>query len=200
MGMTEKQGGTDVRANTTRAEHGGRRRISPDRAQMVHVGAHVRRLPGAGAGAGRAVLLPACRASCPTAASTRCRFQRLKDKLGNRSNASSEVEFDGAIAWLIGEEGARRSDHHRDGDVTRLDCAVASAGADARWRLPNAIHHARHRSVFGKQLDRSAADAAGAGRHGARSRGGDRAVVPAGAQLRLGGDRPAREARVRPRS
>ncbi len=67
MGMTEKQGGTDVRANTTRAERAGNGFLSPDRPQMVHVGADVRRFPGAGAGAGGALLFPACRAFSATA-------------------------------------------------------------------------------------------------------------------------------------
>ena len=135
MGMTEKQGGTDVRANTTRAEPPATA-LSPDRPQMVHVGADVRRLPGAGAGAGRADLLPRCRASGPTASSTRIRFQRLKDKLGNRSNASSEVEFDNAFGVADRREGAGFATIIEMVQLTRLDCAVASAGTDARWGLP----------------------------------------------------------------
>ena len=124
MGMTEKQGGTDVRANTTRADAGSRRRLRHHRAQMVHVGADVRRLSGAGAGARRTDLLPACRASGPTAAVNALRFQRLKDKLGNRSNASSEVEFADAFAWRIGEEGRGVRTIIEMVQLTRLDCAI----------------------------------------------------------------------------
>jgi len=78
-------------------------------------------------------------------------FRRLKDKLGNRSNASSEVEFRLAHAWLIGEEGRGVPAIIEMVTGTRLDCAVASAGL-MRWALANAIHHCRHRAVFGKLL------------------------------------------------
>ena len=76
---------------------------------------------------------------------------RLKDKLGNKSNASSEVEFEGAFAQLIGEEGRGIPTIIEMGNYTRLDCAIGSAGADA----PGAgagVHHARHRSAFQKKL------------------------------------------------
>jgi putative acyl-CoA dehydrogenase len=79
------------------------------------------------------------------------RFQRLKDKLGNRSNASSEVEFAGAHAWLIGEEGRGVPTIIEMVTCTRLDCAVASAGL-MRLALANAVHHCRHRTVFQKHL------------------------------------------------
>ena len=79
------------------------------------------------------------------------RFQRLKDKLGNRSNASSEVEFQAAHAWLIGEEGRGVPTIIEMVTCTRLDCAVGSAGL-MRLALANAIHHCRHRTVFQKQL------------------------------------------------
>jgi putative acyl-CoA dehydrogenase len=78
-------------------------------------------------------------------------FQRLKDKLGNRSNASSEVEFEAAHAWLIGEEGRGVPNIIEMVTGTRLDCAVASAGL-MRLTLANAIHHCRHRTVFQKKL------------------------------------------------
>ena len=147
MGMTEKQGGTDVRANTTRAEP-RRRRLPHDRPQMVHVGADVRRVPGAGAGAGRADLfLPA---ALPARRRVNAlRFQRLKDKLGNRSNASSEVEFEDAYAWRVGEEGAASAPSSPMVQLTRLDCAISSAGM-MRMALAQALHHRRHRSVFRK--------------------------------------------------
>ncbi len=78
-------------------------------------------------------------------------FQRLKDKLGNRSNASSEVEFQGAHAWMIGEEGRGVPTIIEMVTCTRLDCAVGSAGL-MRLTLANAIHHCRHRTVFQKHL------------------------------------------------
>jgi len=78
-------------------------------------------------------------------------FQRLKDKLGNRSNASAEVEFAGAHAWLIGEEGRGVPAIIEMVTGTRLDCAVASAGL-MRLAAANAINHCRHRSVFQRRL------------------------------------------------
>src|SRR5439155_7132627 len=78
-------------------------------------------------------------------------FQRLKDKLGNRSNASSEVEFEDAFGWCIGEEGKGVRTIINMVQLTRLDCAIASAGI-MRMALAQAIHHARHRTVFQKQL------------------------------------------------
>ncbi len=79
------------------------------------------------------------------------RFQRLKDKLGNRSNASSEVEFTEAFAWRVGEEGAGIRTILQMVQLTRLDCAVASAGL-MRMALAQAMHHCRHRNVFQKPL------------------------------------------------
>jgi putative acyl-CoA dehydrogenase len=79
------------------------------------------------------------------------RFQRLKDKLGNRSNASSEVEFAGAFAWRVGEEGRGVRAIIQMVQLTRLDCAIASA-ALMRMALVQALHHARHRIVFQKRL------------------------------------------------
>ncbi len=87
------------------------------------------------------------------------RLQRLKDKLGNRSNASSEVEFQAAHGWLIGEEGRGVPNIIEMVTGTRLDCAVGSAGL-MRLVLANAIHHCRHRTVFQTQAGRPAADAA----------------------------------------
>jgi putative acyl-CoA dehydrogenase len=79
------------------------------------------------------------------------RLQRLKEKLGNRSNASSEMEFNSCHAWLIGEEGRGVPSIIEMVTYTRLDCAVSSA-ALMRFALANAIHHAEHRSVFQKRL------------------------------------------------
>jgi putative acyl-CoA dehydrogenase len=155
MGMTEKQGGSDLRANSTRAEP----------------------IEGSG-GPGKAYRLvghkwflsaPMCDAflvlaqapkglSCfllsrwtPDGQPNALRLQRLKDKLGNRSNASSEVEFAGALAWLVGEEGRGIPTIIEMATYTRLDCAVASAGL-MRQALAQATHHARHRTAFQRHL------------------------------------------------
>jgi putative acyl-CoA dehydrogenase len=79
------------------------------------------------------------------------RFQRLKDKVGNRSNASSEVEFAEAFAWPVGEEGRGVRTIIEMVQLTRLDCAIASAGL-MRMALAQALHHARHRTVFQRLL------------------------------------------------
>jgi putative acyl-CoA dehydrogenase len=154
MGMTEKQGGSDVRANTTVA-------------QPVN---------GGGPGAEYEITghkwffsIPMCDAflvlaqaeggiSCflfprwtPDGERNRFRIQRLKDKLGNRSNASSEIEFDAAWARLVGEEGAGVRTIIEMVNHTRLDCAVGSA-AGMRAGVVEAIHHASHRSAFGRTL------------------------------------------------
>ena len=123
--------------------------------------------------AARARPASSCRAGCPTARATRFHLQRLKDKLGNRSNASSEIEFDGAWARLVGEEGRGVPTIIEMVNHTRLDCVIGSA-ALMRAALAQALHHAAHRAAFGKLLDRSAADAQRARRSGARVRGGDR--------------------------
>jgi putative acyl-CoA dehydrogenase len=78
-------------------------------------------------------------------------FQRLKDKLGNRSNASSEVEFVGAHGELVGEEGKGIRTIIQMVQITRQDCAIASTGL-MRSGLAHALHHTRHRSVFQKHL------------------------------------------------
>src|SRR6201991_4025785 len=78
-------------------------------------------------------------------------FQRLKDKLGNRSNASSEVEFLGAYGLLVGEEGKGIRTIIQMVQLTRQDCAIASVGL-MRSGLAHALHHTRHRSVFQKRL------------------------------------------------
>jgi putative acyl-CoA dehydrogenase len=154
MGMTEKQGGTDVRANTTIA----------------------RPVDGGGPGAEYELTghkwfmsAPMCDAflvlaqadggiSCflfprwtPDGERNRFRLQRLKDKLGNRSNASSEVEFDAASAWLVGEEGAGVRTIIEMVNHTRLDCVMGGA-TGMRAGVAQAIHHAEHRSVFGRVL------------------------------------------------
>ena len=154
MGMTEKQGGTDVRASTTTAEPiggggpGGEYRITGHKwfmsAPMCDAFLVLAQAPGGLS----CFLMPRF---LPDGSVNALHFQRLKDKLGNRSNASSEVEFAGAHAWLIGEEGRGVPTIIEMVTCTRLDCAVASAGL-MRLALANAIHHCRHRTVFQKHL------------------------------------------------
>src|SRR4029453_795367 len=79
------------------------------------------------------------------------RLNRLKDKLGNRSNASAEVEFDGALAWLLGEPGRGIATILEMVQHTRLDCVIGSAGI-MRGALAWALHHASHRIAFGRRL------------------------------------------------
>jgi putative acyl-CoA dehydrogenase len=153
MAMTEKQGGSDVRANTTRAE------------------------PAPGAGPGAHVLTghkwfcsaPMCDLFLTLAyapGGLTCfllprvlqdgqrnglRIQRLKDKLGNRSNASAEIELDAALAWQVGEAGRGVATIIEMVSATRLDCVVGSA-AGMRLATVVAVHHASHRQAFGKDL------------------------------------------------
>ena len=87
----------------------------------------------------------------PDGERNRFRLQRLKDKLGNRSNASSEIEFDAASAWLVGEEGAGVRTIIEMVNHTRLDCVIGGA-TGMRAGVAQAIHHASHRSVFGREL------------------------------------------------
>ena len=158
MGMTEKQGGSDVRANTTRA---------------VFDGDDVWGRRYAVTGHKWFFSAPMCDAflilaQTPTGLS--CLFlprwlpdkdegnalnaiaiQRLKDKLGNHANASSEVEFHGASAWLVGEEGRGIAQILAMGALTRLDCALGTAGL-MRQALSLALHHTAQRSAFGRPL------------------------------------------------
>ena len=149
MGMTEKQGGTDVRANSTRAEPvadgylvtGHKWFMS---APMCDAFLVLAQAPGGLT----CFLMPRFR---PDGSVNGLRFQRLKDKLGNRSNASSEVEFVDAFAWRVGEEGRGVRTIIEMVQLTRLDCAIASAGL-MRMALAQALHHVRHRTVFQKHL------------------------------------------------
>ena len=154
MGLTEKQGGTDLRANTTRAE---RTSDTEPRGEYTITGhkwffsapMSDAFLVLAQAKAGLSCfLMPRFR---PDGSVNAIRLQQLKDKLGNRSNASAEVEFHGASAWLIGEEGRGVPAIMEMVTRTRLDCAVSSA-ALMRLSLANAVHHARHRHVMGRLL------------------------------------------------
>ena len=149
MGMTEKQGGTDVRANTTRAQPtGDGYAITGHKwfmsAPMCDAFLVLAQAPGGLT----CFLMPRFR---PDGSVNGLHYQRLKDKLGNRSNASSEVEFVDAFAWRLGEEGRGVPTIINMVQLTRLDCAIASAGI-MRMALAQAIHHARYRTVFQKHL------------------------------------------------
>jgi putative acyl-CoA dehydrogenase len=149
MGMTEKQGGTDVRANLTRAVAvrdgyavtGHKWFMSAPMCDAFLVLAQA-------SGGLTCFLMPRFR---PDGSVNALHFQRLKDKLGNRSNASSEVEFVDAFAWRVGEEGRGVRTIIEMVQLTRLDCAIGSAGL-MRMALAQAVHHARHRSVFQRRL------------------------------------------------
>lgn len=150
MGMTEKQGGTDVRMNTTIAETGGDGlyRITGHKwfmsAPMCDAFLVLAQMNTRGNEGGLGCfLLPRL---LPDGRSNGFRFQRRKEKLGNRSNASSEVEFYGALGQLLGEPGRGVSTIIEMVTLTRLDCAVSSA-AMMRAAIAEAVHHTRHRRV-----------------------------------------------------
>jgi putative acyl-CoA dehydrogenase len=149
MGITEKQGGTDVRTNTTRAEPAGEGYgITGHKWFMSAPMCDAFLVLAQAAGGLTCFLMPRFR---PDGSVNGLRFQRLKDKLGNRSNASSEVEFADAFAWRVGEEGRGVRTIINMVQLTRLDCAIASAGI-MRMALAQAIHHTRYRTVFQKHL------------------------------------------------
>ena len=150
MGMTEKQGGTDVRANTTRAERAGN--------GFYRITGHKWFLSAPMSDAFLVLAQAAEGHSCflvprilPDGSANGFRFQRLKDKLGNRSNASSEVEFEETLGQMVGQPGEGVKTIIDMVTLTRLDCAIASAGL-MRAGLAEAVHHARHRQVFGAAL------------------------------------------------
>ncbi|MFZ4874454.1 isovaleryl-CoA dehydrogenase [Janthinobacterium sp. Mn2066] len=166
MGMTEKQGGSDVRSNTTYAEP-----VPLPEAQTLfgEQAEHVWRIVGhkwffsvpqsdahlilaqteQGSSAGLSCFFVP--RFLPDGSRNQIRVQRLKDKLGNRSNASSEVEFTGAYGWLVGAQGRGIPTILEMASHTRLDCVLGSAGI-MRAALTQAVHHARQRAVFGKPL------------------------------------------------
>jgi putative acyl-CoA dehydrogenase len=150
MGMTEKQGGTDVRANTSRAERtsDGFHRLTGHKWFMSAPMSDAFLMLAQAPEGLSSFLVPRLLGG---GASNGLHFQRLKDKLGNRSNASSEVEFSGAIGEIVGEPGAGVKTIMDMVTLTRLDCAVASSGI-MRAGLAEAVHHARHRQAFGKPL------------------------------------------------
>jgi putative acyl-CoA dehydrogenase len=154
MGMTEKQGGTDVRANTTVARPvngggpGGEYELTGHKWFMSAPQCDAFLVLAQADGGISCFLFPRW---TPDGERNRFRLQRLKDKLGNRSNASSEIEFDGASAWLVGEEGAGVRTIIEMVNHTRLDCVLGGA-TGMRQGVAQAIHHATHRSVFGREL------------------------------------------------
>jgi putative acyl-CoA dehydrogenase len=150
MGMTEKQGGSDVRANTTRAVRvaDGSYRITGHKwfFSAPQCDAH---LVLAQTGGGLSCFFMPRRLG--DGSRNGIQIQRLKDKLGNRSNASSEVEFVDAWGHLMGEEGRGVPTILEMGTYTRLDCVTGTAGM-MRQAVVQAVHHARHRQVFGALL------------------------------------------------
>jgi putative acyl-CoA dehydrogenase len=156
MAMTEKQGGSDVRANTTRAEPAGdgsylltghKWFCSAPMCDLFLVLAQTPKTPQANGGL-TCFLLPRV---LPGGERNSMRLQRLKDKLGNRSNASAEVEYDEAVAWPVGDLGAGVRTIIEMVSSTRLDCILGSA-ATIRQACREASHHASHRQVFGATL------------------------------------------------
>ena len=151
MGMTEKQGGSDVRTNTTTATPTTEPGVYTLRghkwftsAPMCDVFLVLAQAPDGLS----CFLVPRV---LPDGSRNTFRIQRLKDKLGNRSNASSEPEFDGTVAWLVGPEGRGVKTIIEMVNCTRLDCVMMSATL-MRKTLVEAGHHVRHRSAFGARL------------------------------------------------
>jgi putative acyl-CoA dehydrogenase len=150
MAMTEKQGGSDVRANTTTAEPAG------DGSYLVTGHKWFCSAPmcdvflilAQTSDGLSCFLLPRV---LPDGSRNAMRLQRLKDKLGNRSNASAEVEYDQAVAWLVGEPGRGVPTIIEMVSSTRLDCILGSA-ASIRQACVEAAHHACHRKAFGALL------------------------------------------------
>jgi len=164
--MTEKQGGTDVRANTTRATRmnasAAETRFGADWREAWSLVGHkwffsapqsdahlVLAQTDEGGSAGLSCFFVP--RFLPDGTRNAIRVQRLKNKLGNKSNASSEVEFCDAVGWMIGKEGRGIPTILEMGSHTRLDCVLGSAGI-TRAALCHALHHARGRSAFGRRL------------------------------------------------
>jgi putative acyl-CoA dehydrogenase len=150
MSMTEKQGGSDVRANTTTARPAGDGTYLLTghkwftSAPMSDLFLTLAQAPGGLS----CFLLPRV---LPDGTRNAMFLQRLKDKLGNKSNASAELEYDGAVGWLVGEEGRGVRTIIEMVNMTRLDCVLGSA-AGMRLGLTQATHHAAHRKAFGSYL------------------------------------------------
>ena len=154
MGMTEKQGGSDVRSNTTRAVAAG----APGPGREYRITGHKWFFSAPMCDAFLVTAQASGGVSCffvprvlPDGTRNRVYLQRLKDKLGNRSNASSEVEFADTVGLLVGDEGRGIPTILEMGVYTRFDCATGAAGI-MHHCVAQAIHHARHRSAFGRLL------------------------------------------------
>ena len=154
MGMTEKQGGSDVLSNTTTANPLAARGTGEAYRLVGHKwffsvpqsDAHL--VLAQAEGGLSCFFLPRI---LPDGTRNAIRLERLKDKLGNRANASGEVEFQDAIAWLVGEEGDGVRHILKMGGLTRFDCALGSQGL-MRRALSVALYHALQRQAFGKPL------------------------------------------------
>ncbi len=154
MGMTEKQGGSDVLSNSTRAEplqargNGEAYRLVGHKwfFSVPQSDAHL--VLAQAEGGLSCFFLPKI---LPDGTYNAIRLERLKEKLGNRSNASSEVEFDNATAWLLGDEGDGIRQILKMGGYTRFDCALGSHGL-MRRAFSVALYHAWQRQAFGKAL------------------------------------------------
>ncbi|OKI14036.1 acyl-CoA dehydrogenase family protein [Streptomyces sp. CB03911] len=150
MSMTEKQGGSDVRANTTTAvpQPDGSYRLTGHKwftsAPMSDLFLTLAQAPGGLS----CFMLPRV---LPDGGRNRIQLQRLKDKLGNKSNASAEIEYDGAVGLLVGEEGRGVPTIIEMVNMTRLDCTLGAA-AGIRLGTTRALHHATHRRAFGAAL------------------------------------------------
>lgn len=154
MGMTEKQGGSDVRANTTQAVADG----ADAWGQRYRIVGHKWFFSAPMCDAFLILAQTDAGLSCfflprvlPGDERNTIQIQRLKDKLGNKANASSEVEFQQAQAWLVGEPGRGVAQILEMGVMTRLDCALGTSGL-MRQALALALNHTRQRSAFGKPL------------------------------------------------
>ncbi len=154
MGMTEKQGGSDVRANTTAAVADG----TDAWGQRFSITGHKWFFSAPMCDAFLVLAQAPAGLTCfflprvlPDGTINAIRIQRLKDKLGNKANASSEVEFQGATAWLVGDEGRGVPQILEMGSMTRLDCALGTSGL-MRQALSIALNHASQREAFGKRL------------------------------------------------
>ena len=154
MGMTEKQGGSDVRANTTRAVFaettpwGERFELTGHKWFMSAPMCDAFLVLAQEEGGLSCFFLPRV---LPDGSLNAMHVQRLKDKLGNHANASSEVEFHAASAWRVGEPGRGVVQILEMGTLTRLDCALGTAGL-MRQALCLALHHTSQRMAFGKRL------------------------------------------------
>ena len=150
MSMTEKQGGSDVRAGTSQALPNGDGSYTLTghkwftSAAMSDVYLVLAQAPGGLS----CFFLPKV---LPDGSLNRMFIQRLKNKLGNHANASSEIEYDGALVWLVGEEGRGVPTIIEMVNMTRLDCTLGSA-TSMRQGLAMAMHHIQHRKAFGEYL------------------------------------------------